>query len=261
MDNLSAPAKPSPEAPFRHPLLEFGRGMATFSLVFAVFTMVQMVVLIQQVLSRTPALQGQGFSMAILENEAFLEGSRALTENGDTVALISLLAGAIGTLVLWLLVRAWKKGHAAAFLGLTKPRPKSLLMWTGLFIAFYLVLELVLYLLPDMESAFMRKMLSSVTNYPLLFLGVAIMPAIFEELLLRGLLYGSLRYLMDKHAAIALTAGLFALVHPQYEWYVQLLYVLPMGVFLGYARANSGSIWTGVLLHLLNNCASIVIPQ
>ena len=39
-----------------------------------------------------------------------------------------------------------------------------------------------------------------------------------------------------------------------------LLNVLPLGVFLGYARANSGSIWTCVFLHLLNNAAGLVLP-
>ena len=54
----------------------------------------------------------------------------------------------------------------------------------------------------------MEKVLASVTNYPMLVLGLGIMPAIFEEFLLRGLLYGSLRHLMDKHVAVAIVAGI-----------------------------------------------------
>jgi membrane protease YdiL (CAAX protease family) len=86
------------------------------------------------------------------------------------------------------------------------------------------------------------------------------MPALFEEFLLRGLLYGSLRHVLDHHKAIAIVAGLFTLLHPQYDWYVLLLIVLPMGVMLGYARANSGSIWVPVFLHMLNNTLSILLP-
>jgi membrane protease YdiL (CAAX protease family) len=65
-------------------------------------------------------------------------------------------------------------------------------------------------------------------------------------------MYGSLRYVMDKHVAVALTRGMFTLMHLQYEVAVMLL-ILPIGVVLGYARANTGSIWVPVLLHMLNN--------
>lgn len=262
MENPSGPEQPSPETTYiRPPGIEFGRGVATFSLVFAVFAMAQMVLLIQQVMSRTPELAGQGFSMAILENELFQERSRELVTNGDVVAIVSLGAGLLGLITLALLVQGWKKGRTTAFLAMSRPAWRPLLVWTGFFVIFFVVLEALASFMPDLDSEFMKQILGSVTNYPLLFLGVGIMPALFEEFLLRGLLYGSLRYVMDKHASIAIIAGLFALVHPQYEWYVQLFYVLPMGVFLGYARANTGSIWTGVLLHMLNNCVSIVIPQ
>ena len=81
----------------------------------------------------------------------------------------------------------------------------------------------------------------------LLILGVVIMPALFEELLFRGVLYGSLRYLMDKHAAVALTAGIFTLVHPQYEWQLQLLYLLPMAVFDVFSAVpQAAAAWRGV---------------
>ncbi|MBS1546956.1 MAG: CPBP family intramembrane metalloprotease, partial [Bacteroidetes bacterium] len=65
----------------------------------------------------------------------------------------------------------------------------------------------------------------------------------------------------DKHVSVAIVAGVFTVVHQQYDWYILLLYVLPMGVFLGYARANTGSIWTGVFLHMVNNVLSMVLPQ
>ncbi|HEY0978358.1 MAG TPA: CPBP family intramembrane glutamic endopeptidase [Flavobacteriales bacterium] len=262
MDNPSGPEQPSPEPTYiRPPGIEFGRGVATFSLVFAVFAMAQMVLLIQQVMSRTPTLAGQGFSFSMLQDDAFQESSRELITNGDVVAIVSLGAGLMGLMALALLVLGWKKARTTSFLAMQLPRLRPFLAWTGFFVIFFVVLESLANFLPDMDSGFMKQILGSVTNYPLLILGVGIMPALFEEFLLRGLLYGSLRYLLDKHASIAIISGLFALVHPQYEWYVQLFYVLPMGIFFGYARAHTGSIWTGVFLHLLNNCVSIFLPQ
>ncbi|MFT3885418.1 MAG: type II CAAX endopeptidase family protein [Flavobacteriales bacterium] len=262
MEPSSEPEKQSPEPSYiRPPGLEFGRGLAIFSLVFMAFFGAQIVFFIERVMRLTPDLRVQGFSFRLLESERFRERWLELSSNGDALSLVSLLSGAIGIVLLFILVRSWKKGRTAQFLAMRLPDPKAALAWTGLFLLVFTVLETIAYFFPAMDSEFMKKVLASVTNYPMLVLGVCVLPALFEEFLLRGLLYGSLRHLLDKHVAIALVAGLFTLIHQQYEWYVQLFYVLPQGVFLGYARANTGSIWTSVFLHLLNNVLSIVLPQ
>ena len=81
----------------------------------------------------------------------------------------------------------------------------------------------------------------------------------FEEFLLRGLLFGSLRHIVDEHASVAITAGVFALMHLQYSLPIMML-ILPMGVVLGYARSRSGSIWAPVLMHVVNNCITVLWP-
>ncbi|MBL8010810.1 MAG: CPBP family intramembrane metalloprotease, partial [Flavobacteriales bacterium] len=170
-------------------------------------------------------------------------------------------SGLIGLALVLALTWWWKRGRMTAFLALRPAPPREFVKWTVVFVSVFLVLEVIGHLLPEAGNAFMEKVLASTTDRTLLLIGVGIMPALFEEFLLRGLLYGSLRHVMDHHVAIALVAGLFTLLHMQYEWYVLLLIVLPMGVALGYARANSGSIWVPVLLHMVNNCASILLPQ
>jgi membrane protease YdiL (CAAX protease family) len=104
----------------------------------------------------------------------------------------------------------------------------------------------------------MAKVLATSTNKFLLLLGVGLMAPLFEEFLLRGLLLGSIRHMTDEHSAIALTAGVFTLMHLQYSWTVMLL-ILPMGIVLGYARVRSGSIWVPVVLHILNNSLSVLL--
>ncbi|HEX2618140.1 MAG TPA: CPBP family intramembrane glutamic endopeptidase [Flavobacteriales bacterium] len=262
MEPSYEPEKRSPEPAYiRPPGLEFGRGLAIFSLVFLVFFGAQIVLFIERVIHLTPELRQQGFSFSLLDSAHFQERYLELSSNGDVLALVSLFSGLIGLALLFATVASWKKGRTVQFLAMRLPDWKAALAWTGLFLVVFVVLEVVAYFLPEMDSDFMKKVLATVTNYPLLVLGVCVLPALFEEFLLRGLLYGSLRHLLDKHTSIAIVAGLFALVHQQYEWYIQLLYVLPLGVFLGYARANTGSIWTGIFLHMLNNCLSIVLPQ
>ena len=262
MDDLSAPGKPSEAPPFiRPPGLEMAMGLALFSLCFTVFYGVQIVLFIERVMALGPEFIGRTFSFELLREDAFVARWVELSSNGDAIAHVSLWSGLIGLALVLFLSWRWKGKRTRTFLALNPAPWREFVKWTVVFVALFAVLEVIEQFFPDPENAFMTKVLSSSTNTALLLLGVGVMPALFEEFLLRGLLYGSLRHLLDHHVTIALVAGLFTLLHPQYEWYIQLLVVLPMGIVLGYARANSGSIWVPVLLHMLNNCASILLPQ
>lgn len=262
MEDPSAQETPQLDlTPLRPPGLEMARGLLYFALVFMTFMFAQMVFLIWRVMALTPSLAKDGFSLGLLDTPAFQERWMELATNGDVLSVVSLLSGAVGLALLLFVTYRWKRARTAFFLALGWPGLKQFLVWTGLFVLLFTALEAISLVFPELNSPFMEKVLASVTNYPMLVLGLGIMPAIFEEFLLRGLLYGSLRHLMDKHVAVAIVAGIFTFVHQQYDWYILMFYVLPLGVFLGYARANTGSIWTGVFLHLLNNCASMVLPH
>ncbi len=245
----------------RPPGLEMSRGLLYFALVFMVFMFTQLAFLIWRVMALSPELGKQGFSLDLLDTQPFRQRWTEFSANGDVLAVVSLLSGGFSLALLLLLVIRWKRKRAAMFMALRLPTLKAFLTWTGFFILLFAALEGLWLLFPDLGSDFMKQVLASATNWPMLIVGLGIMPAVFEEFLLRGLLFGSLRHVMDKHVAVAIVAGVFTLVHQQYDWYILLFYVLPLGVFLGYARANTGSIWTGVFLHMLNNCLSMVLPQ
>jgi|GEM_PF-576678 len=262
MEQSSGPEKPQFRPTLiKPPGLEMARGLLLFSLIFLIFMFAQMAVLVWRVIALTPSLAQQGFSMAMLDTQPFLERWRVLSENGDVLSVVSLLSGLAGLAALLIVTYNWKLSRTGQFLAVRPPALRPLLVWTGMFIVLFAALEAISLLFPEMNSDFMTKALATVTNYPMMLLGMGIVPAIFEEFLLRGLLYGSLRHLLDKNVSVAIVAGIFTLIHQQYDWHILLFYVLPMGVFLGYARANTGSIWTGVFLHMLNNCASMVLPQ
>jgi len=235
-------------------------GIALFTFCFSAFYATQVACFIQQVMASTPELAGVSFSSGLLSDDRFESRWIELSTNGDVLGMVSLCSGLLGVVLVVSMTYWWKRGRFITFMAI-KPAPaREFLKWTVVFLGVFAVLEFIEHLLPDQEIAFMSKVLGSTTNRLLLLIGVGVMPALFEEFLLRGLLYGSLRHVLDHHKAIAIVAGLFTLLHPQYEWYVLLLIVLPMGVMLGYARANSGSIWVPVFLHMLNNCLSILLP-
>ncbi|MBS1568691.1 MAG: CPBP family intramembrane metalloprotease [Bacteroidetes bacterium] len=262
MEGSSAPEQPRFEPGFlRPPGLEMARGLLYFALVFMVFMFAQMSFLVWRVYAMSPELAKQGFSLDLLDTQPFQDRWVKLASNGDVLSLVSLLSGGSSLALLLVLASRWKHKRMASFLALRLPSPKAFLTWLGFFILLFAALEAIWMLFPEMDSEFMKNVLATAHNWPLLILGLGVMPALFEEFLLRGLLYGSLRHLLDKHVSVAIVAGVFTLVHQQYDWYILLLYVLPLGVFLGYARANTGSIWTGVFLHMLNNLLSMVLPQ
>lgn len=95
------------------------------------------------------------------------------------------------------------------------------------------------------------------------FLGTGLLA---EELLFRGALFHlAERTFAPATAAVWTTALLFAASHAQYHHFrvspalaTQLAYTIPTGLALGVLRQRSGSLWPGVLLHLLQNLISVI---
>ena len=85
---------------------------------------------------------------------------------------------------------------------------------------------------------------------------VAILPAVGEELLFRGLLqklFGE--WFKNIHIAIIFTAFLFGVVHMQFYG---LLPRMMLGVIFGYLFYWTGSLWVPVFAHFLNNATVVV---
>ena len=263
MEQPSDPEKFSPEdikpTFVRPPGLEFAMGVALFAMVLMVFFLIQSGVFIHGVLDRSPELKAEGFSFGLLQDPRMEQRMNDLVYNGDLVAQEALWGGAVCTLLILLCVYYWKRQHTTLFLGLKAPHWEHLLIWSGAFIVLGLVIELLAFLSPSFTTDFMERVIGSTTQLIWLYIGVGIMAPVFEEFLLRGLLFGSIRHMADEHATVAMTAGVFTLMHMQYDWTVMLL-ILPMGIVLGYSRSRSGSIWVPIFLHIANNMVSVIAP-
>jgi membrane protease YdiL (CAAX protease family) len=234
-------------------------GVALFAIILMTFMMVQFITLVSGVLARDPAYEGKPFSLELIQQDDFRATMERYLLNGDMIAREALWSGLLCSLLIVLSVLLWKRSGAARFLGLALPAVKQMLRWTLIFLLLAGVLEALMRFFPAFQTNFMEQVLGSTTNKLMLALGVGIMAPVFEELLLRGLLFGSVRHIVDEHAAVAITAGVFTVMHLQYDVLVMLL-ILPLGIVLGYARSRSGSILVPILLHVLNNMASIFLP-
>lgn len=84
---------------------------------------------------------------------------------------------------------------------------------------------------------------------------VAVLPPLVEEFALRGAIMQPLRRYGDRFA-IVISAFVFAVLHGNL---IQAPFAFIAGLGLGYAVCATGSIWTGVAIHFLNNFYSVVL--
>jgi membrane protease YdiL (CAAX protease family) len=88
-----------------------------------------------------------------------------------------------------------------------------------------------------------------------LFLAVAIMAPLIEEFAFRGRMLHELEHSMGVVPAIVLTAALFSLLHG----IIDAPHHLVFGIFAGWVVWRTGSIWSGVYMHCLNNAAAVAL--
>lgn len=93
-----------------------------------------------------------------------------------------------------------------------------------------------------------------VLGFIVTFVGAAIVAPLTEEFAIRGVVLGSLRKYGDGFAILT-SAVLFGLMHGNF---VQIPFAFVIGIALGFAVVKTGSVWTGVIIHFINN-ASVVI--
>lgn len=82
---------------------------------------------------------------------------------------------------------------------------------------------------------------------------LSILPAVFEEWLFRGILQKNLATVISRRSAIAVSALIFGFMHVDPG---QTVFAIGFGLFAGYAFDQTGSIWFGVLIHMVNNAVS-----
>ncbi len=86
---------------------------------------------------------------------------------------------------------------------------------------------------------------------------VALIPAIGEELLFRGLIQRLLvEWTKNKHWGVWLAAMLFSGMHMQFYGFFPRMF---LGLMLGYLFVYTKSLWLPMMVHFINNASSVVI--
>jgi uncharacterized protein len=92
----------------------------------------------------------------------------------------------------------------------------------------------------------------------LLILGFSVAAPVSEEFLARGFLYyGWSETFLKVPGAICLSSLVWTALHLQYYDLFSFSEVFSLGLWLGYLRYRSQSIWLTIVLHGLNNLAAV----
>lgn len=119
-------------------------------------------------------------------------------------------------------------------------------------------LEELLKQMEDMAGDLTQRMMEVDTVWGLLgnLLVIALIPAIGEELTFRGVLQQALTRRMNVHLGVFLSAFIFSFIHFQFYGFLPRMFI---GLLLGYMFYYSGSIWTSILMHFINNGTAVVV--
>ena len=175
--------------------------------------------------------------------------------------LLNCVATAINLgLPIWAL-HSWVKPLGLPALRVAKPTAKLVSTWLPLFLCFTSLgsaasnlVRLLLGFGGYTPPAALQLPTSSGALL-LAFLSVCVLPAIFEELLFRGLIQRALSP-YGAWFSIVVTSALFALLHSDLS---QLPAIFALSLFLGYVYAFTKNLSYSVLLHFANNLSGFVL--
>jgi len=195
-----------------------------------------------------------GFSL----EDLYLSNNLALLENGLFIGFCSIASMLICCPLIFWVVSRNRVPNARSYLGLRGVGLLAFVTWIALTLALGPVYAWLLSIveLPH-SSEFMVNLDASredtIRSSLIYFFGIGVAAPVFEEFLFRGfILRAAQSTRLGRIGAVVLTALLFAALHVQYDM-AGLLFVFFLGVLLGSARVQTGSLYVPLAMHVTNN--------
>lgn len=238
------------------------------------------VILMSRLYDTESMLFGEGGSLKLFERRANMKEGQ-MPGMGDAVLVMAIsillifyvqgiavaklgLAG-VGVQQLCFLVLvfgfAWYiKADQKKLFSLSRPKGRhilgALLLWAGTYL-FAILLSVPFARLFPSSASQMEQMTGWLENEPLwmLVLVVAVTPAICEEMLFRGFLFGTMKEKWKPWIAILVSGILFGVYHMSL---VKTVTVSLLGIVFAYVVYVSDSILCSVLMHLCNNGLAVL---
>lgn len=212
--------------------------------------------------------------LAIAFFAAFQQADREVTssliENSILAQFVFiLLIEVLSVYLLWLFLGSrqlkWRD------IGLRKPKAEHLLYTLPVYAVYFVLALLSVSILKvalpaldiDQQQQIGFEGASGSFELALVFASLVIMPALVEEILVRGFLYGGLVKKFSKWIAALVASVIFAVAHLQFGSGEPLLWVAAIDTFilsmvLIWLREKTGNIWAGVVVHMIKNSIAFV---
>ena len=110
----------------------------------------------------------------------------------------------------------------------------------------------------EQQSILLEQVLGADLNVFYVLLVVALTPAFCEELMFRGYLQRQVERRLGVVWSIVLVGLVFGLFHLRPT---QVLPLATLGMYLGFSVWVTGSLWAGVLIHLMNNGLAVIVSE
>jgi uncharacterized protein len=198
----------------------------------------------------------------------------------SAIKMLQLITTGLGMFVIPSVISAILfSRHPSAYLGLNKPL--NFLAVAGVVMIMFTMVPLINFLMAVNEQLQLPSFLSSLESWmrtseeqaarltevflkmdhtsDLLYhlLIVAVVPAIGEELLFRGVVQRLFQDLTGRiHLSIFITAALFSAVHMQFYGFLPRM---ALGLLFGYLLLWTGSMWMPILAHFINNGMAVLL--
>jgi hypothetical protein len=161
-----------------------------------------------------------------------------------------------------LMIAAGYRSNAAAYLGYKIPRQSEVVFGVAVLVALIALGDAVSWLagrnIVDRFQTDIYQAAESANLLPLLLVAITVFIPVTEESLFRGFLFrGWLRSPRYAWPVIVFIAGLFAVIHVQYDWFL-IAQVFAFGVLFGWIRWATGSTILTILLHALVNLEGMI---
>jgi sodium transport system permease protein len=196
--------------------------------------------------------EGQGFLLFFVVLAAMFFLSSTVETTGEAVGAFlkaQLLAVLLPTYVL---ARALKLDLRATF-ALRLPRPAAVpATLVAAAATLLLVAAFQTYVMPHEQPRGFEQIVRLIEGLPRwqLFILLAVLPPVCEEILCRGFLLSSFRARFGDARAILITALLFGALHLDYQRFPATAMA---GLALGYVRVSTGSLLPPILFHMTYN--------
>jgi membrane protease YdiL (CAAX protease family) len=183
----------------------------------------------------------------------------SLESNGLFLAIALLLTSVICSGLIITFAALHRQTPVKEYLHFLPVTLGQLLPYMGLMLLFAASYNGLCYLLDKpVVPDFMVTAYQSAVIYPLFFFTFIFAAPFLEELFFRGFLLDGLRQsFLGPVLAVISTAIFWGAIHTQYEL-LEIIFIVGMGVMLGYARIKTRSIFTPFAMHAMVNAIAII---